>query len=449
MVKLASSEKIGNHLDELIDQKYGEQKAFCRYYLELIGEEYEDTQSKEGRFSKIINDRGNLQAYDLLTISELLGVSCEDIVTAGRRCIPSYFHVTNRDVAYSDDSALWKRYVNQKQFLNADEFRKSVIDYALEAKNVLFLKYLVEEELIKIIEYNDHGRCLEVETKIKYYNGEYCNDQFGFEKSDRLRSGIMLLAIESGNCELLDLMHARETYELDYMIKNNSCNYDRVDINNGMIDSVVEAVALSENSSVLKYFSDEYSLFDKNCSIIYPFIGKIIEKMIENERFEEAEQFLINSVEHNKNAFEMISTFLNDEIIYQFKEVEKQKKEEMIEYLNNGLSFERRSEFYPTEDEIRNRTMQAYKFDVKNNVVSCDKREIICNARMAYNITAYDNYEFNGNDCLFYNLIVVEKSKNVPEYISNLISELNSWNDKFVAMNDERTERLRKLYGYH
>ena len=147
MFKTASPKEIGGHLDKLITAKYGERKRkeFCSDFLKLQGIEDDDTQRTEDRFVKIINGSRNLQSCDLLTICELLGTSCEEILTAGKFAKPSSFHVTNRDITLNDDPAFWKRYMKQKTFLNADEHRKSVLDYALETKNILFLKFLRNE----------------------------------------------------------------------------------------------------------------------------------------------------------------------------------------------------------------------------------------------------------------------------------------------------------------
>lgn len=142
MFKTAAPEDIGKYLDELINAKYGERKRkeFCGDFLKLQGKENEDTQSTEDRFAKIINGSRKLQSYDLLIISQLICISCEEILTAGKLRKPSCFRVTNRDIASSKDPIIWERYMKQKTFLNKDEYSKTVIDYAFEAKKYFVLK---------------------------------------------------------------------------------------------------------------------------------------------------------------------------------------------------------------------------------------------------------------------------------------------------------------------
>lgn len=46
-----------------------------------------------------------------------------------------------------------------KLFLNCDEYRKTVIDYALEFNNYKFIKYLLDEEYIWFVDNSKEGYC--------------------------------------------------------------------------------------------------------------------------------------------------------------------------------------------------------------------------------------------------------------------------------------------------
>lgn len=85
--------------------------------------------------------------------SELLGVSIENILSAGTALVPASTRKSNYSIAYSKDPAEWESYINleSKPILKPDEFDKTAIDYALEAGNYPFLKYLLENEYIWLI----------------------------------------------------------------------------------------------------------------------------------------------------------------------------------------------------------------------------------------------------------------------------------------------------------
>ena len=84
--------KIGAYLADLINQKYESRRAFCRAYISANGEEptNETINNMSNRLAQIAKGNKAIQTYDLPYFTELLGVSCEQILSAGE-CSAYYF----------------------------------------------------------------------------------------------------------------------------------------------------------------------------------------------------------------------------------------------------------------------------------------------------------------------------------------------------------------------
>ena len=145
--------KIGKHLGDLIkNSEHKNDRQFCIAYLTLRDGEAnpDDIQKMQNRICQIKNGKKGVQIEDLPILSELLGVSIEDILSAGTALTPVLNRKTNYSIAFSKDPAEWEAYIQRddKLILNPDEYDKTAIDYALEAGNYPFLKYLTENGYI-------------------------------------------------------------------------------------------------------------------------------------------------------------------------------------------------------------------------------------------------------------------------------------------------------------
>ena len=153
MFKLADNKEIGKYLLKHIDKRFKSHRQFCRQYIETDTGEPADREhiaKMSNRLSQILKGEKGIQLYDLPLFCQLLEVSCEDILSAGRVCVPASARLTNYAAAFSKDEREWETYVNREDspILNADEFGKTFIDYALEAGNYKLLKYLLDEGYI-------------------------------------------------------------------------------------------------------------------------------------------------------------------------------------------------------------------------------------------------------------------------------------------------------------
>ena len=152
MFELKTNEEIGSYLRELILSKYPSCRQFCIAYLDISvdysndinDQKSEDIRKLANRISQILNGKKSIQTYDLPIFSELLDVSCEQMLSAGAISVPITNRRTNYNIAFSTDERDWIDYLNREDCIAAyaDEFGKTVLDYALEFKNYGFIRFL-------------------------------------------------------------------------------------------------------------------------------------------------------------------------------------------------------------------------------------------------------------------------------------------------------------------
>ena len=317
-----NDKKIGEHLKALIDERgYKTTADFCRDYLKLeySNQEITDTilQNERNRFGAIFKGDKKIQTHDLPILSELLCVSCEEILSAGKHYAPTINHVTNYEIAQSHDRKVWDEYMKRedKLFLNCDEYRKTVIDYALEFKNYSFMKYLLDESFIWFVDPNADdcdmygyraGTSIKPKELAKNYPENRLPTEIRFQ--DRLRTQTIALAIENEDYDILESLRAREIPEMHQLTWNG--------INPAFIyknEDLIEAIANSENEKVIDYFSDEFTIGiynNKNITVVFPFLSDVIEKMLEIGNEKAAAVALKKAIFHNKDTFNKIDDMI-------------------------------------------------------------------------------------------------------------------------------------------
>ena len=231
------------------------------------------------RLSQIFSGEKGIQIEDMLIFADLLEVSCEEILSAGERRGPKASHVTNYDIAFSKNPDLWDNYMKRddKLFLNSDEYGKTVIDYALEFKNYKFIKYLMDEQFIWLVDNSEYqqfgysyGGGTSIEKRAPWDMDNAVPLQVKYD--DQLRTQIITLALENE-----DYIHA---------IANTSDN-------------------------VLEYFAKEFEIVSNlkwKSQFIYPFIGEVIETLMENHQLEKAEFLARCVLTHNQNTYEQLDS---------------------------------------------------------------------------------------------------------------------------------------------
>ena len=193
--------------------------------------------------------------------------------------------------------------------LKPDEFDKTAIDYALEAGNYPFLKYLMEKEYIWFTKKDESGDCVGfcAGTSIKFdfrERTDYLDCRLGRE--DDLRLKLISLALKNEDFEMLDKLHAREI-PLLYTISYSSCQIDSPDSFPNMPNSfrpLIRDIAQSKRN-VMAYFFKEFEIKTRQNSkntFIFPYTGEILDVLIEKKRLSECKYLLKIAVEHNQKV---------------------------------------------------------------------------------------------------------------------------------------------------
>ena len=113
-----NNEKVGKYLNGLILEKYQKVRRFCIAYIKLSGLDENDNSviaKMQNRMSQMIQGKKAIQIYDLPIFCELLGVSCEEILSAGKHFTPISGHVTNYEIAFSKEKAVWDKYIKDRK----------------------------------------------------------------------------------------------------------------------------------------------------------------------------------------------------------------------------------------------------------------------------------------------------------------------------------------------
>ena len=311
MFKLASNFEIGQYIKQLIKEnpKFRSNRDFGKACLEEENLPLTESaiNTKSGHISEITRGITAIQIKDLPAFTKLLDVSCEDILSAGKVRSYNENHITNYKLAASHDEKLWQSYINKESefLLNPDEYDKTILDYAFEFKNYPLLKHLVDNEYIWFVEQNPGQRC-----GMGFYGGTSIKRRpLGNSKimeaqlteNDSLRRKMIVLAIENNDVDMLDEFRAREIPLMYLKLRGAevSVYYD---------EDLIEAASRA-SEKVLDYFSEVITitptLEKAPFQCMYPFLGEMIEKLIENND-SYADTILRRCIEHNKGAYEKV-----------------------------------------------------------------------------------------------------------------------------------------------
>ena len=328
MFKVDKTE-MGLHLKDLILSSYESARQFGIEYLKkrdgMLDEDAIPNMSN--RISQIIHGNKWIQMEDLPIFSELLGVSVEDIVSAGTSSPPSDTRVTNYSIAHSDDPSLWEAYIKRpdKLILNPDEYDKTVIDYALEAGNYPFMKYLVDNGFVWFVGDDKHeyyegddlvGAGFGAGTSIEhrtYVNIDPLNSRL--KEKDDLRFRMISLAIRNCDTEMLTTLRAREIpllYRV-HRIVPMSHKEDRLPSSKN-IDQFINHVA-SGSKEVLSYFFAPFSVesvyLEEMCKYMFPYTGIVLDRMIRQKK-RNVVPYLTEVLRWNREIFNKLKSDIDE-----------------------------------------------------------------------------------------------------------------------------------------
>ncbi len=435
---------IGSYLRKLIeDSGLNSEKTsvrqFCKRFLEYQGIKADDDSIKnmENRFIDILNGKKAIQSNDLLTVSELLKISVEEILSAGqKKYVFLESHVRNYDIAASHDKAVWEKYINREnEFLVCkDEYGKTIIDYAVEFKNYDFIKYLIdgkylwfasdlEKDDIRIMKFGCGTNMGSVEKENNDITYKIMDD-------DNLRKEVIILAIENSNDDMLTSLHARESFDLlgyiAYGAEWNKADERITKFADEKNQDIVDRIIRTENGKIVDYFSDEFSIrgaHRADNSFIYPYIADIIEGFVNREKYDSAEKTIRKVLHHNKKVFERVSEYIEASINEEYEAELKALNETIEEMRKNGISEEQIEEIKKKRlDKGRMKSIvldYELKFDKGMHIISVNHilaRGFVCN------IVDVDTSKIN----------------NAPAAIQNLLAELNDWYRKVIELGGKR-----------
>lgn len=318
MFRTTTNEEIGKYLSKLIDEKSDKFKSgrdFCKQYLLLENGEQpsdDEIQKQANRLSGIKSGKYGLQIQDLGYYTELLEITCEELLSAGKSKPAFPDRYSNYTFAHSTDRGYWERYINNddKLFLNADEYGKTILDYAFECENYGLIKFLTENNYITIVD-NDSTKDYGM-TFIPFNKAMQCvsrntnklNDEI--INNDKLRTTVVALAIKKNDKYFLTKLRAREIPALyticDYGFSSQIDNFE-----DSYNDKLITAVA-NADKEILGYFSEPFSIKSEHSEgvFIYPFLGRLLDKMI-SENNKNTVYVLERTLDYNRNVLDELS----------------------------------------------------------------------------------------------------------------------------------------------
>lgn len=376
MFELADNKKIGLYLKSAIldTNRYTSVRKFAEACLvEMnVPNNLEEIRNMSNRLSQIINGKKSIQLTDLPVFTKLLNMSCEEILSAGKCKTTTFNHLTNYNIATSNDQNEWEKYIKRDEqlILNADEYGKTVIEYALEFENYDFVKFLMKHNYIWFVGTDEFdllnysfGAGTSIERNpLLMKNMNLLNSKMQ-ERYD-LRMKMITLAIKHNDIKMLNELHAREIptfYQISLFagIPTETNKY----FDNDLITALSNA-----DDSILEYFSEEFDIVDNSDRIhhfIFPFIGTLIESLVESKN-DLVQQVLKDTIKHNQYVFNKLSESLDET-------VESYRK-----------TFRNSTEFDKGKDDIINKIMYDIEFYDEDSIIRY--RNILFNNKFVTNI---------------------------------------------------------------
>ena len=359
MFELKNNEEIGAYLKKMILSKYPSQRQFCIAYIDLtmdFSDDPQDQRSEEvrkltNRVSQILKGEKGIQTYDLPIFSELLGVSCEQMLSAGAAVKPITNRRTNYNIAFSDDERDWLEYINHKDCIAsyADEFGKTVVDYAIEFKNYGFIRFLIDKGYITLIS-DDSGSVdynFGASTTLKCRPFQEKTFLHELYENKILRTQIISMALENNDYDVLYEMRARE-FPPQFSI--NFCSLDNIMFEEYYNEKFIETI-LSSKSKALQYFCEEYYVESKwqreNVLWVFPFLDKLIVEAV-NQNSGKANMLLDAAIKHNEETYAALKKAI--------LQATKRMKDEC--YINRGFQ------------EVLDDVLREYHISKEKNVIS-------------------------------------------------------------------------------
>ena len=214
------NQEIGIYISGLIEREFKSARQFCKAYLQTDGIDEptkEDIQNMANRLSQIKKGANAIQIHDLPIFSELLNVSFEQILSAGKCGEPKNNRMTNYTVAQSHNEAEWIAYIDEKDkpILNSDEYGKTVLDYAIMFGNydILYLHYVSHTAFPVLLTAKF--------KRVHIVANVHGNDVIAETKSDEKYFGMVRKLLAKASCVICPSSYFQESVMNNFSVSRN------------------------------------------------------------------------------------------------------------------------------------------------------------------------------------------------------------------------------------
>lgn len=328
---------IGTYISGIIESKFSSSRDFCRRWLTLTNEDInEDSiRNKANKLSQIKKGFKGIQIYDLPVFSDLLGLSFEQILSAGKSGTPKTERPTNYYIAQSQNEKEWQEYIDREDspIQCKDEFGLNILEYAIQFQNYKFIKFLMDKGYIwfdsrkdcdYVMTFGAGTSIRKINLKdrgngIFTLNPEFDDLQNMLATEDQLRLHIIALACDNNDLDMLEKLRAREIPELYYKAHFLSCSHP--DFNSNYDAKTVEHIAKSSNR-ILEYFTDSFEIRDnikykdgskRKHTFVFPFISQLLDFLISNGH-PFANKALRKMIDYNFSVYEKLNNLIENSL---------------------------------------------------------------------------------------------------------------------------------------
>ncbi|MBD5103018.1 MAG: hypothetical protein HDT27_10115 [Subdoligranulum sp.] len=308
-------------------EKYSSVRQFGIAYIKYTGETAEENgiQNISNRLSQIKTGQKSIQLRDLPVLANLLELSCEEILSAGRSFVLQSSRASNYSIAFSKNQQEWLDYINRedKLILNPDEYGKTALDYAIEFQNYDLIRFLIREKYIWFDSRKDQDYIMTFGAGTSIQRRDPCriDDFFQYKLSteDQLRIDIISLAVAHDDTEMLNELHARELPELYSKAHYLYCAHP--DIDRRYDENFVRSISKASDQ-ILSYFTDEFEIRDdikykdgshRTHIFVFPFLSRLLDLLI-RDRHKFAKTALRKAIQHNERAYQRLKELIENAI---------------------------------------------------------------------------------------------------------------------------------------
>ena len=316
------NKRIAENLCFYIKKKYKSEAEFCREYIKRRSEQEEsfvvaDNTEKNMYEALRRMKRGEecIQIKQLPYFTELLGVTCEDILSLDKPIEADRERITNYNTACSSDEKIWEEYFNHKECLGAycDEYGMTVVDYAIKLRNYGLIKFIFgKKDISPFKEIVESFQSTYLEFEMIRGASEYWNcSRRPLKKDDgnSKRKEIIYMAIKNNDVDMLESLDAKNECFFVHTIDSNG--YILPVKENFYDHNILELIAETRSNKVINYFSQGSESKSRHM-YIFPYISDVVEMLLSKGKMGMAVHALNNIRDYNEILAQRVEFTLNN-----------------------------------------------------------------------------------------------------------------------------------------